>query len=81
MNHMYYELAQQRAAEMRRAAREAGQARAAASERRRRGKAARSQEIAVPVIPDYAHEMFHTEGKAVPTPRQAADGRRAGSVR
>jgi hypothetical protein len=64
MNYMY-ELAQQRAADLRRDARDASQARAArdaARDQRRRDKAAAAAEAAVPAIPDYAHEMFQSEG-------------------
>jgi hypothetical protein len=67
-----YEIAQQRAADQRRAAARDGEARAmraAARGRRGRGKH-EAPEPATLVIPDYADELFE-----LPAPRQEAGGR------
>lgn len=72
-----YEIARQRMAEMQQAAQQAGEARAAARARRARAKA--RDVIAVPVIPDFADEMFETARDALPAPdtrgRRARPGR------
>ncbi len=81
-----YEIAKQRIAEQQRAAqrqREVREARAQrAAARGRRGRKETPETIAVPVIPDFAHEMFDMARDAVPAPRQEdAGGRRARSSR
>jgi len=63
-----YDVARLRMADMQRAAqraRDARDARAAARARRARERALET----VPVIPDFAEEMFATTGDAVPAPR------------
>ena len=64
-----YDVARLRMADMQRAAqraRDARDARAAARARRARERALET----VPVIPDFAEEMFAMTGDAVPAPRQ-----------
>ena len=82
--HAMYEIAKQRIAEQQRAAeqqREVREARAQrAAARGRRGKKETPETIAVPVIPDFAEEMFAATGDAVPAPRQER-GRHARSGR
>jgi hypothetical protein len=71
---LMYEVGRQRLAERQRAARQAAEAseqRAAA--RGRRARAAKPEEIALPVIPDYAHELF--DGAAGAAADGAARGR------
>jgi hypothetical protein len=68
---------QQEAAERARVAR--GQ-RAAARAARRARKAAH-ETIAVPAIPDFAHEMFGTARDAVPAPRRNQETTRGGRAR
>jgi hypothetical protein len=60
-----YEVARQRIAEQREAARKAGEAREQrAAARSRRAKKDRTETIAAPAIPDFAHEMFDGAGDA-----------------
>lgn len=74
---------QQRIAERQRAAQAAGEARSRhAIARWRRGKAARAEEIATPVIPDFVAEMFEAARDTLPAPREEeAGGRPARSGR
>lgn len=74
---MMYEVARQLTVERQRTARQAGEAyqqRAAAREQRAAARASRgrkrSREIAAPVIPDFAHEMFGADSDTVPAPRE-----------
>jgi hypothetical protein len=63
---LMYEMARQRIAEQQRAARQAKEAREGrATARGRHGREA-AAEIATPVIPDFAHEMFEAAPDAVP---------------
>jgi hypothetical protein len=77
-----YEVARQRIAEQQRAARQAGEARerrAAARGAAARGRHARkeaAEAAAMPVIPDFAAEMFDGARDAVPSPRREAKGGR-----
>lgn len=58
-----YELAKQRIAEQQEAARRASEARQRrAAARANRARKEKPAEIAVPVIPDFPHEMFETAG-------------------
>jgi hypothetical protein len=71
---LMYEVARQRIAEQREAARKAGEAREQrAAARGRLAKKDRTETIAAPAIPDFAHEMFDEAGDA--------GGSRARSVR
>ncbi len=76
---LWHEMARQRNADMRRAARQAGVARQArAAVRARRAADSARQAAVTPPIPDYPHEMFAELGGAAPAPRQEAGrGRRA----
>ena len=75
---LMYEMARQRIAEQQRVAQAAGEARSRrAIARLRRGKAARAEEIATPVIPDFAAEMFEEARDTVPAPREEDAGGRA----
>jgi len=67
-----YEVARQRVAEQRWAARQAGEARErrAAARAARRARKNPQETVAAPAIPDYAHEMFSAADDAVPAPRQ-----------
>jgi len=80
---LMYDMALQRMADQQRAARQAGQARSLRAIRRgRRARAASAEEIAIPVIPDFAAEMFSGVRDAVPAPRaEEAGGRPARSGR
>jgi hypothetical protein len=74
-----YEIARQRMAEQRRAAREAGEARALrAAARGRRAKADVPDAIDMPAIPDFANEMFETAQDAVPAPQARGRHTRSG---
>jgi hypothetical protein len=74
---LMYEMARQRIAEQQRAARLASEAREMRSAARRRQP---RETVAVPAIPDFAHEMFTSAQDAVPEPqREAAGGRHARS--
>jgi hypothetical protein len=69
---------QQRVAEQWRTAQAAGKARSRrAIARWRRGKAAQAEEIATPVIPDFAAEMFEAAQDTLPAPREEEAGGRA----
>lgn len=58
-----YEMARQRIAEQQEAARKASKAREQrAAARGKRAKKDRTETIAVPTIPDFAHEMFDAAG-------------------
>jgi hypothetical protein len=71
---LMYEMAKQRIAEQHRAAREAAQARSQrAAARGRHSKAEARDAVPVPVIPDFADEMFGTAPNAVPAPRAEQD--------
>jgi hypothetical protein len=73
-----YEVARLRIADLHRTAGQARLAREAA--RARRARKETPETIAMPVIPDFAEEMFTAAGDAVPAPRQeAARGRHARS--
>jgi len=82
-----YEMARQRIADQQRAARAAGEQRAAqaagearsrrAIARWRRRKAAQAEEIATPVNPDFAAEMFEAARDTLPAPREEEAGGRA----
>jgi hypothetical protein len=64
---LMYEVGRQRLAEQQRAARQAAEAseqRAAA--RGRRARAVKPEEVALPPIPDYAHELFEGAVNGVP---------------
>jgi protein subunit release factor B len=66
---LMYEMARQRIAEQQRAARQANEAREGREGRAAaRGRHARevAAEIATPVIPDFAHEMFEADQDTVP---------------
>ena len=70
-----YEVAQQRIADQRRAAVKDGEARVsrAAARRARRAKKEATEPIAMPVIPDYAHELLAAATReTVPAQRQEA---------
>jgi hypothetical protein len=78
-----YEVARLRVVEQQEAAQRARVARgqrAAARAARRARKAAR-ETIAVPAIPDFAHEMFGTARDAVPAPRPNQETTRGGRAR
>ena len=75
-----YEVARLRIADLHRTARQARLAREAAHARRARKAAPES--IAMPVIPDFAEEMFAATGDTVPAPRpENPRGRHARSGR
>jgi hypothetical protein len=80
-----YEMARLHVAEQQRAARQAGEARlarAAARARRARKRAQKEapETVTMPVIPDFAEEMFTATGDAVPAPREGTTrGRHARS--
>jgi len=84
---LMYEMARQRIADQQRAARAAGEQRAAqaagearsrrAIARWRRRKAAQAEEIATPVNPDFAAEMFEAARDTLPAPREEEAGGRA----
>jgi hypothetical protein len=66
-----YEVARLRIADMHRAARQARAAHDAREvARSRRARKEAPETVAVPVIPDFAEEMFAATGDAVPEPRQ-----------
>jgi hypothetical protein len=83
MHGMMYEVAQQRIADQRRAAAKDGEGRtlrALARSRRARGKA--EEPAAMPVIPDYAHELLAAAARdSVPAQRPEAGQPEAGRGR
>ena len=75
---LMYEMARQRIAEQQRVAQAAGEARSRrAIARWRRRKAAQAEEIATPVNPDFAAEMFEAARDTLPAPREEEAGGRA----
>jgi hypothetical protein len=76
---LWYEVAKQGAADRRRAAQQAGDARQArAAGRARRAREREQEPLVTPAIPDYPHEMFAEARGGVPAQRQEAGrGRQA----
>jgi dihydroxyacetone kinase len=77
-----YEVAQQRISDQRRAAVKDGEARVSrAAARARRARNSAVEPIAMPAIPDYAHELLAATRATVPAQRQEAGRPEAGRGR
>ena len=83
MNGIMYEVAQQRIADQRRAAAKNGEARVSrAAARARRARKQAAEPVAIPAIPDYAHELLAAASRdSVPAPRNEAEQPEAGRGR
>jgi hypothetical protein len=78
-----YEVAQQRISDQRRAAAKDGEARVSrAAARARRARKQTAEPVAIPAIPDYAHELLAAAARdSVPGQRQEAGQPEAGRGR